>query len=206
VSLEGACSYGTGLIEVETVAAAPEVNGLRLVGDTCTITVSGIGAKIAQELSVKGETLEYVADPRSIWLAPLQICPACIPCPCPVPLPLLFAGDGAVDPGEALPPDLRTVRVSRGELLCAVPEGDAGCGTESFELDVAAILLETGGDFDVAPVLLGSVSVAEGEEAVEPGSGLIVRSLRATGPNAKCLGISESEAAWVVHRPSAPTL
>ena len=152
-----------------------------------------------------GHAVEYRTWPESIWVAPMQVCLACIPCPCPVPLPLLYAADGVVDPGAGLPIGLRTVRVSRGETSCSVSDPEGGCGWEAFALDVATLQIETGGDFDVAPILLGTVAVPEGETMVEPKTGLIATSLRASAPGPTCPS-SSYEAAWVVHRQPAPEL
>jgi len=202
VTLSDGCAYGAGVMEVQEVVAEPALDGLTIVGDSCSITAAGVGSEVAASLALAQIAVEYRAEPGWLWVSPLQVCPACIPCPCPVPLPVLFAADGPLDAAPALPSGLRPVRVSRGEVSCTAPGEGSDCGQESFELDVTVFDRESGGDVDVAPVTLGSVTVGEGETAVEPATGLIARSLRAHGPSSDCLATSASQAAWLVYRPS----
>jgi hypothetical protein len=200
VTVEGSgCAYGVGVLDGATIEPLPAVDGVVVLATECTVTVTGIGSDIADQIELNGESLQYRLEPRWIELYPLQICPFCVGCPCPHPMPIVFAGDGDTAPLDDLP---RPVRLERGAQTCSAP--DAGCPWEAYELDFSAYQMDS--TIGYAESLLGAVSLAEADESAIAGTNLRARVLRANGPGPTCTAQGAGEAAWAVYRPVQPTL
>jgi hypothetical protein len=202
VSLFGDCDYGAGVLDaVSGLDPAPEVDGVRLSGEGCEITIAGVGSDVADGIDLANLPLQIRMEPSWIEIYPLVVCPQCVGCSCQQPLPILFAGDGAFDPPKAMSP--RPVSVSRGNLTCSGPYD--GCAWNSVEIEVRTFHMDPA--LGIAPSLLGTAIVPEGGTVVEDASGLMVRNLRSNGPAPECLAQTErGDAAWVVYRSVAPSL
>lgn len=204
VTVTGAqCAVGSGgNINVTSIEPAPSIDGITIAADDCVIGVRGVGVDLASEVQVAGLSVYARIEANWLELYPLTACQPCTTCSCPQPLPILFAADGLLDAPEDLS---RPVQLVRGATTCT-EEFEGGCDVEGFELTMNSYRIETNVELGTPPILLGTVSAAEGEAAFDEGSGMHLRNLRSHGLSPDCLAQVEGEAAWVAYRATAPSL
>lgn len=193
---------GEGVVNVDGVEPAPSIDGVGIRADDCFIRVAGVGADLAEVLSIGGQSVFVRVAPNWIELYPLAACDPCSTCECPQRLPILFAADGLLDGPEDVP---RPVRVTRGATTCTEAL-EGGCSVEGYELTMSTFILEANVELGTPPVQLGTVSAPEGDTIVDESSGVFLRNLRSHGLSPECLAQVDGEAAWVAYRPIAPSL